>query len=877
MSLRQQLSRLLALVRGRHLDRELEAEIRAHLELAERDARGRGLTPDEARRDARLRFGSVEAIKEDQRDVRRARGLDLIWRDIRSARRRLAASPVFVFAAVTTLAVGAGANALAFSALRGMLFGPLSIADADRVVWIQPRDDRGIGADASGVAGPEVRTLAARTDLFDGLAVIGSRARILARGDRRAEWKGLWVTPRLSTVLAITPAAGRAFNDDDLQANAAAPAMMIGHARWLADFGGDSAIIGRTLRFEDNKPHLVIGVLPRGLAFPEGRAPAPGTGTEFTPGEQDFWILAQSAADDPPGGTVVARLQPEVTVPRVNVVIAGLALADAAGGGDPGNRVLEAITLRNHALGAMSRGLPLLQAFAALALLIAGANLANLLLARSLTMRTEFALRAALGAERQDLVRVVAAECLWIGGTAAAGGLVLAWIGQQALTIVAAGHLAFVDRVSIDATVVAISIAGCLAVMFVCAVVPAIVTPVRATAMIDRDRPSQSASPRVSRALNVLIVVQMAIALTLLTGAGLVLRSMARLLNVDTGYEASRVVAADVLLFEPPAQVVPFFVNLHERLRRLPGVEAVGLIQSTPLTGKWTFGERVVVEGGPAVGQDTVDVPGSFVAFDYFEAMGIPIIAGRAFTRLEYTTGESTAIVINDVAANRFFPGQPAVGRRVRMFGRSREIVGVVKGTRDVRLDAPVGPQWYEPVFVGGSQVVIRTAGDSAGFVESIRRELLASDPRLIVRRVEPLDAVVSASVFERRFAMRLLTTVAALALVHAVVGLYGVSTFRTLQRRREFGVRLALGSTRGALVGLVFKEGAALAATGIVIGIVVAVPLSRAVEALLFEVAPGDVATIAVVSIALLLAALAACALPAWRAGSTDPLTIIR
>jgi len=351
---------------------------------------------------------------------------------------------------------------------------------------------------------------------------------------------------------------------------------------------------------------------------------------------------------------------------------------------------------------------------------------------------------------------------------------------------------------------------------------------------------------------------------------------MTRLLSVDAGYEAARVVAADVMLFEPPAQFMPFFVNLHDRLRRLPGVEAVGLIQSTPLTGKWMFTERVVVEDGSVVA-DAVDVAGSFIAFDYFEAMGIPIISGRAFTRLEFTTSKSTAIVINDVAANRFFPGQPAVGRRVRMVGKSREIVGVVKGTRDVRLDAPVEPQWYEPVVVGGSQVVIRTAGEAIGFVEPIRHELLASDPRLIVRRVEPLDAIVSASVFERRFAMHLLTTVAALALGLALIGLYGVANFRTVQRRREFGVRLALGSTRRALVGLVFRQGAVLAGIGIALGIAVAVPLSRTLDALLYEVVPGDARTVAVSSIALLLAALAACALPAWRAGSTDPLAVLK
>ncbi len=829
----------------------------AHLELAERDARARGLSADAARRDARLRFGGVEAIREMHRDARGSRLFEAAWRDVRHARRRLARRPIFFAAAIATLALGIGINALAFSAVSSLLFGPLAVADADRVVWIHA-NDRVRGLAGEGLWSYDVEALAAAPEVFESVAVIGARARVLATGNRRAEWRGLWTTTSLAHVLRVTPAAGRLFTDADVDSLAAAPAMMIGYERWIAEFAGDPAIVGRTLRFEDNKPHTVIGVLPRGFAFPEGRSPGAGSGIEFANGVQDFWVLGQQSVRDYPGGMTLARLREGVTIAGASDAVARIAASVASAHAELADRSLSLTSLRDHALGPMRRGLPVILAGAILVLMIASANLGCLMLARSAAARPELTLRTALGATRGDLRRLVAAECLWIAGGGAALGLALTWLGRHWLARVAAGRLVLVDRISIDPLVIGLAVGTAVAATLACGLL--------------------TAQPRrLARSLDALIVAQVGIALVLLVGAAMLVGSVTRLLAVDTGYERRHVVAADVLLFEPPKEFVPFFVNLHARLKSLPGIASAGLIQSTPLTGKWSLRERVTRPAQPAEAAVELELPGSFVAFEYFDAMSIPIVAGRTFTLEEVTTPSSRVIVVNDLAAQRFFPNQPAVGKYLWMLGKPHEIVGVVKATRDVRLEVPAEPQWYQPAFVGGSQVIVRGTGDSALLVDTLRRELAAADSRLVIRRVEPLDAIVEASVFERRLATQVLTVFALLALVLALIGLFGVVSFQTTERRREFGIRIALGSSRSALAALVLTRTAILTAIGIVIGAVGAVPLTNALESLLFGIRPGDVATIAVMALALGVTALAACAWPAWRASAADPLTVLK
>lgn len=870
------LRRIAALGRSRRLDRELDAEIRLHLQLAEDDGRRNGLSPEEARRLARIQFGGIEAVKADHREVRSASAVEAWWRDARHASRALRRAPGFTATAILLLALGVGGHALALSAVRGLLIGPLPHFDADRLVWVRS-EHRATSTSTETITSHEANALARRPDLFDAVAVIGPSGRIHFDGGRRQQWVGLWVSPSLTRVLDVAPVLGRSFDQRDRAAGPDSP-MMLGYERWRQDFGGDPSIVGRVLPFGDRKSHTVIGILPPGLEFPVGRPPAPGNGSGFAVGIQDFWILGQDRADEYPGGLLIARPRDGITPVRAAPPLALLSSALAREHQDLGGRTLALISIRDHALGSMRQALPLLEAFAILVLLVATANLGSLMLARRTTARAEVRLRAALGARTSDIVRLRVSECAWLAFGGVMTALAFAWLGRQAVTFVAAGQMPMLDRLTINPVIVATSIGITVVIVAGCMFGPDLFTgSTRRGWRLDAPSRTQTIDRRLGRILDSFVVAQVALTLVLLAGAALVFQSLTRLLAVDTGYARQQVVVADVLLFEPPSVVVPVFSSLYDRLRGLPGVEAVGLIQSTPLTGKWTFREPFLVEGRAPDSRVRVDIPGSFVAFDYFEAMSIPLIDGRTFTRSEFTSPRLPAIIINDVAAERFFPGERAVGKRVHMFGGSREIVGVVKGTRDVRLDVVPEPQWYQPIFFGDSQVLVRTSAAPATAVEGLRRELMAADPRLIVKRVEPLDAIVKASIVERRLATSTLTAFAGLALILAIVGLYGVMHFRTLQRRREFAVRTVLGATRGTLVRGVLGHGLVLGACGLAIGGAVAVPASRALQDLLFAIEPGDPPTIAGVSLLLLSATVAACARPAWKASSTEPTIVLR
>jgi hypothetical protein len=333
------------------------------------------------------------------------------------------------------------------------------------------------------------------------------------------------------------------------------------------------------------------------------------------------------------------------------------------------------------------------------------------------------------------------------------------------------------------------------------------------------------------------------------------------------------VIAADVLLFIKDSR--PVVVEMVRRLRALPGVEAVGLIHSTPLTGKWVIRDSIgLLRGGEP--EPTPPMLGNFVAFDYFKAMGIPILAGRDFTEQDYLAPNPPAVVVNDVAARAHFP-DGAIGARVHMSGRTREIVGVVKGTRDQRLDLPAEPQFYQPMFFDGAQVVIRTSAAPSTAVEAVRAELAATDPRLIITRVARLDRIVGESIVERRITAWLVAAFAGLALTLTLVGLYGVMQVAVSTSEREIGVRAALGQPRGRIVGGVLASGTAMAIIGIAVAFALAWPFAGAVRPLLFETPAFDPRIAAAVAVLVVCLSVLTCVRPAWRAATVDPISVLR
>jgi putative ABC transport system permease protein len=786
-------------------------------------------------------------------------------RDLHLAVRRLLKSPGFTIAAVLTLALGIGANTLAFSAVRAILVRPLPFRDAERLVWVYARPAAAPDAREK-LDANETKAVGTRTTVFDRVAVFGDRAFRAQTGDRPSKWMGLWASPSLFDVLGVEMALGRPFSlDDARQGNS--KVVTISYERWQRDFAGDSAIVGRVIELGEDR-YTVVGVLPRGLAFPLGRVPQSGNGTGFRVGVQDFWILGQGTEGEYGSGPLIGRLRPGTTLASARAELESAAIGD---------RMLEAIPFREHVVGMTGPALRLLQGFTALVLLIACANLANLVLVRASTREREFAIRAALGAGRSVALRSLLVESLLLTLGGGVLGVLIAAYGRDALQLIAAGRVPLVETIELDGVVLLFTLASCAVTMVVCGVLPTTLAagaPVHA--LMQSGGRAQTAGTRHTRLRNGLVVTQVALAVGLLVGAALVLQSLTRLLSVDAGYKPEHVLTADVTLHTGKGYM-EYFRSLNEQLRSLPGVERVGIIQSTPLTGKWTFKDPFILPGET---ENTAKrVSGNFIAFDYFGAMGIPLLAGRAFTEAEYLDpkGIAPVVIINESAARTFFPGESPLGRTVTLAGTSSSIVGIVKDTRDARLDTAAEPQWYQPLFFEGAELMIRVKGDPAAMMATVRRTLLASDRRLIIDRLEPLDAVIASTVAERRLAVQLLAVFAMVALALASIGLYGVLSFGVAQRRREFGVRTALGARRWDVLRLVMRDGVGLTLVGIGIGLLLTVALGGALRSLLFGVSATDPVTFMAISVACVAVAIAASWMPAWRAATTDPMIALR
>ena len=790
----------------------------------------------------------------------------------RLALRRLSAAPGFTGAVVATLALGVGANTLVFSAINGLLIRPLPFVEPHSLAWVFARTPE--ATTLATLSDDEANALAQGMDSLEYVAVIGDKGLVRELGDRHARWRGLWVTLDLFKILNVVPAAGRALGREDLAASTT-PAMMISYERWRQGFSGDPSLVGRDLQFADNKRFRIVGILPMALEFPFARSPHSGNGTGFAIGTQDFWVLGHGDAGSLPGGVTIARIGRGAT-PRSAQAEADALSTRLAQDLPEANRrrTLSILPMRDQVLGALAPALPLLQGFAALVFLIACVNVANLILVRSASQAAETAVRVALGARAMDLAKVLLAEGVVLSAAGSGAGLAIAWTGRALLARLNPAPSAILERIEVNGTVLLFA----LGVFAVVAIAIGLL-PVRATSGVPLNATLGRAGQRQifgagRPLLRTLVISQVALSVVLLLGAGVLRQSLHRLLSVDAGYQPQQVVTADVLLFiRKPA---PFFQHVYDRLRSLPEVEAVGLVQSTPLTGKWTVRDPMRLLGeGPAT--TTPPIPGSMVAFDYFEAMGIPVLAGRTFVEREFMAPNPPAIIINDVAARLFFPGRNPVGAHVELFGAPREIVGVVQGTRDVRLEAAPEPQWYQPMFFGGSQIVVRTSVDPSHFVETLRRELVAADPRVIITSIEPLDAIVAASVLERRMTSHLVTAFAGLALALAAIGLYGVMQFIVTRQTREFGVRTALGARRGQIVAMVLRQGVALTGVGVAVALLISLPLGRSLQRLLFEVQAVDPPTMAAVSLLVLFVSAAACAPPAWRAATVDPAVTLR
>lgn len=799
--------------------------------------------------------------------------LDGVRQDLRYAFRALSRRPLLVGVSLATLAVANGGVTAMFSLVYGVLLRPLPFHNPERLVWA-----RGVfsGGDGASVSPPDYVDYRARNRTFEEFAAMTSfgAALTLTGGDRPTEVRSAAVTANFMRALGIQPAHGRMFREEET-AVATASVAMISSELWHARYGGDPGVLGRTIVL-NGAPHEIIGVVPAALAFPSGR---------------DVWLPLTFANPDFQQRAAhflrpVGRLRPGVTLAAAQAEMDAIALQlEREYPQSNTTWRLGLMPLHEQLTGNARPALILLFGAVVLVLLIACANVANLLLAQSAARRGEMAVRAALGAARRRILRQVVLESVLLTVAGGLAGVLLALGAVAALRNSGAVTLPRMADVTIDGPVLLFALAVSVMTGLIFGLVPGL--PLSATGLGNtlrqtgrgRDAPGQ-------RARSLLIVAEIALSVTLVTGASLLLRSLGLLQREDPGFEPSNTLVARMQF--PEARYADVAATdrtareLRARLLALPGVAAVGAINAVPIVEGAGDTRVYAADRPPAEGVWTGALV-RIVTPGYFEAMGIPVVHGRApDDRDVAATGR--VVLINLAMAAAFFPDRDPLGQDL-MIGLQDplrvRIIGVVGDVRQFQLAAPPRPEFYVPLAqswgVGGLTYVVRARDTPAALLDDVRAVIVSIDPEQPVSLLQPMSALLTDSVADSRFRTRLLGTFAALALVLAVLGVYGIVAFSVAQRTRELGVRLALGAQPGRIVRGVIGDGARLAAAGLMLGVSAALIATRWLESLLYGVQPRDPASFALTSAVIMLAALAACWIPARRAARVDAAVALR
>jgi putative ABC transport system permease protein len=801
--------------------------------------------------------------------------LEDLGRDARLALRSLGRSPAFSTVAVLCLALGIGANAALFSVLNAVLLRPLPYPEPDRLVRIfEKMGDKGQGS----VSVPNFRDWQEQSTGFEQLAAYQSGSLNLQGSDEPERILAVSATPNLFALLHARPLLGRTFAaaTDVPGRNQIA---VIGEDLWRTRFGGDPSLVGRVVRL-DGRPHTVIGIMPRAFDFPPG-----GNAT-------DVWVLLHPGEDmiNARGAhflNVVGRLKDGVSLEQATAqLVAVAARLEKEYPNEQTGRSVLVQPLRESLVGRVRPALLILFGAVALVLLIACANMANLLLARAAVRRREVAVRLALGATRARLVRQFLVESLVLALAGAALGLLLARWSLAALAPLAASALPIFRELPLDGRVFTFLLGIALLSGLAFGIVPALQASrgdVRESLTEGGGKATGSRRQQLFR--SGLVVFEIAVSLVLLVGAGLLLRGFLVLSGTAPGLIADHVLTAHLPVpeaqLEGSAQRV--FRPLLQEIRNIPGVRSAAVVSMLPIQNAWTNG-GFWIDGRPE------PPPGQWPMAElrmaspgFFQTLGIPLLRGRDFAETEGEKG-ADVVIVNDTLARRHFPGEEAIGRRLSFSGKLFTIAGVVGDVRQAGLDLdPLAEMYFPyalPDFVGlfGDPVlVLRTAVPPGSVTEEVRAAVRKVDPALPLYEVLTMEEVISESLAGRRLNLWLLGLFAGMALVLAATGLYGVISYLVAQRTREIGVRMALGAQTWDVIALVMRQAAGLTGTGIAVGLAGALAFTSLLESLLYGVSARDPLTYAALAALLAVVALLATWLPAWRASRVDPILAIR
>jgi putative ABC transport system permease protein len=813
---------------------------------------------------------------------------DEMFQDLRFGARMLLRQRAFTLAAIIALALGIGANTAVFSVVNAVLLRPLPYQNSDRMalIWgnILLLKIEQLNAKAA-----EYVDYRDQTQSFETVAAFDTDDFFLTGGSHAERVTGASVTANLFPMLGAQAAQGRLISSEENQMGRD-NVMVISHKFWQQRLGGEPNVIGRSVRLSDSS-YTVIGVMPAGFEFPH-------PSFQFA-GPAEFWIPLAFTTEQvtqrqrPYYLRVIALLKPNVTIEqaRAEMAVLGQRLEREHQGyrgpnnSDMGWRIT-VTQLQEQIVGRSRRALLVLFAAVGLVLLIACANAANLLLMRATVRQREMAIRAALGAHRLRLIRQLLTESLLIAGLGAAGGLLLAWLGVKALLALSPDNIPRLQEIDLDGRVLFFTLALSVLTGLIFGLAPA----------LQASRPNLQHTLKESGAAatrgrhwlrNLLVVGEVAIAMTLLVGAGLMLNSFVRLQRVNPVVNAGQLLSIQIDLPEtkyPEAeQTATFFQGLIRRVESLPGVERVSLSTVQPLS-RFARNNPFSIEGRPLDFNNAPVAGYQYVTPNFFRTLGISIVAGRDFTERDNTEA-SGKVIINETMARRYFPNEDPLGKRI-VLGLPRPgnpwltIVGIVKDIPHHDLESKAEPDWYLS-YLGQPQrsgyLLVRSSGDPTSLAAAIRSQISAIDKDQPVTAIRTISEVIASTIAPRQFNTLLLTIFATVALALAATGIYSVISYSVTQRRQEVGIRMALGAQSGDVIRLVLKQGMMLTLAGIAAGALGAIAAARVISGLLYGVTATDPPTFVAISLLLTMVALLACYLPARRAARVDPLAALR
>ena len=811
--------------------------------------------------------------------------------DIRYGVRSLIRTPGFSAVALIVLALGIAANTAIFTIVNALLLRPLPYPDSDQIMMLWETNPRfQIGVDTLPVTAGNFMDWREQNSVFDYVSALGVGHWNLTGGDGPERISGASVSPNFFRLMGVEPKLGREFRDEE-ENPGAGKVLVISHALWQRRFAGELDVIGKTMTL-DAESYTVIGVAPEGFQFPRANEMPYFVGVS---NQTDLW-RPMTLGDDFVNKKranhqlcVIARLKSGITREQaqteMTAITERLEQSYPESNQGIGARV---VPLNEQVVGNIRVALLVLMGAVALVLLIACANVANLLLARSSARQKEIAIRTALGASRGRVVRQLLTEALLLSTTSAIAGTLLSLWGIKAILSLSRQNLPRAYEIGVDVQVLGFTVGIALLTSVLFGLTPALqASKINLSEWLKEGSHGSSGGQRSNHVRGMLVIAEVALSLVLLIGAGLMIKSLAGLLSVDPGFEPHNALTMQIALLGSKYPIAnqqnAFFQEVTHRVETLPGVESVGLISSAPLSGG-VYAGGFSIQGKVSPESDDLVADRRMISQQYFNALGIPIINGRGFSERDDQSSQGVAIV-SETWARRYLPGEDPIDKRIKLGGRDStrpwlSIVGIAGDVRDTSLESDARPCVYLPYPQfpsSGMTLVVRAAFDPKVLISAIRDQVWAVDKDQPVTDVKTMDQYVSDSVSRRRFNALLLTTFASLALILASVGIYGVMAYSVSQRVHEIGIRVALGAQSSDVIKLVIGRGIMLVLAGVAIGLGGALALTRVMTSLLYGVSAADPMTFAVVSVLLVAVALLASYIPARRATKVDPMIALR